>query len=89
MKELIKISCYRCNSHVGSAVSYFIAVHRLNCSLMISSVTGRLQLDVHHTKANFENSEDVQPLCVYIYIYIYIYIYLYIIIICYIYIAIF
>ncbi len=24
-KELIKISCYRCNSHVGSAVSYFIA----------------------------------------------------------------
>ncbi len=28
-KELIKISCYRCNSHVGSAVSYFISVHKV------------------------------------------------------------
>ncbi len=28
-KELIQISCYRCNSHVGSAVSYFIAVHKV------------------------------------------------------------
>ncbi len=28
-KELIKISCYRSNSHVGSAVSYAIAVHKV------------------------------------------------------------
>ncbi len=28
-KELIKIRCYRSNSHVGSAVSYFIAVHKV------------------------------------------------------------
>ncbi len=68
MKELIKISCYRCNSHVGSAVSYFIAVHkvfvssRLICSLMTSSATGRLRLDFHHIKVDFKKSEVVQPL---------------------------
>ncbi len=28
-KELIKVSCYRSNSHVGSAVSYAIAVHKV------------------------------------------------------------
>ncbi len=28
-KELIKISCYRCNSHVCSAVTYFITVHKV------------------------------------------------------------
>ncbi len=28
-KELIKISCYRSNSHVGSAVSYAIDVHKV------------------------------------------------------------
>ncbi len=28
-KELIKISCYRGNSHVGGTVSYFIAVHKV------------------------------------------------------------
>ncbi len=28
-KELIKISCYRFSSHVGSAVSYAIDVHKV------------------------------------------------------------
>ncbi len=71
-KELIKIRCYRCNSHVGSAVSYFpqlyfIAVHkvfvsRLICSLMTSSATSRRRLDFHHIKVDFKKSEVVQPL---------------------------
>ncbi len=59
-KKLIKISCYRCNSHVGSAVSYFIAVHR--AFVTAPSATSRLRLDFHHIKVNLKKSEIVQPL---------------------------
>ncbi len=50
LKNWYKISCYRCNSHVGSAVIFHICAQgvchssRLICSLMTSSATGRLRL---------------------------------------------
>ncbi len=64
------MSCYRCNSHVGSAVSYFIVVHkvfvhssRLICSLMMLSAISRLRLDFHHIKSTFKNQKSFNPYC--------------------------
>ncbi len=67
-KELIKISCYRCNSHVGIAVIFHNCAQgichssRFICSVMTSSATSRLRLDFHHIKVNFKKSEIVQAL---------------------------
>ncbi len=51
---------------MGSAVSYFIAVHkafvsRLICSLMKSSATSRIRLDFHHIKVDFKNQKSFNP----------------------------
>ncbi len=52
MKELIKISSDRSNSHVGSAVSYAIAVHKVFASdpvLLVHKLRHRWLVDFNST----------------------------------------
>ncbi len=62
------MSCYRSNSHVGSAVICQLCTQclshssRLICLLMTSSATSRLRLDFHHIKVDLKKTEVIQPL---------------------------